>query len=125
MTVTSRLHAYKVNDFDPAYPEPTGWRVLVKVKDIPATSKGGIYFHESTKEGMRAVGMIGRVLAVGPLAYVREDMKDAGPWVKPGDWVLYGKYSGLRMTCKGHELRLMNDDEILGLVPDPEEIKDA
>lgn len=125
MTVTSRLAAYKISDFDPHWPEPVGWRILIKVRDIPVMSKGGIYFPDDTKAGMRAVGMVGLVVAVGPLAYVREDMREAGPWVKPGDWVLYGKYSGLRMTCKGVEIRMMNDDEILGIVPDPDKLESA
>lgn len=125
MTVVSRKHALKDDEFDPAYPEPTGWRVLIKAKEVPVASKGGIYFPDASRTDMKAVGMIGKVVAVGPLAYGRDDMRHAGPWVQPGDWVLYGKYAGLRMTCKGHEIRMMNDDEILGLVPDPEKITGA
>jgi hypothetical protein len=45
-----------------------------------------------------------------------------GPWCKPGDWVLIGRYSGSRIQIEGGEIKLLNDDEIIATVPDPEAI---
>lgn len=122
---TNRPHAaLHPTEFDPDYPEPVGWRILVKIKDMPEKSRGGIFFPDTVKDAQRALGVTGLLIAVGPRAYTREDM-GGYPWCKPGDWVLIGKYAGVRMLCKGHEIRMMNDDEVLGLVPAPEEISNV
>jgi co-chaperonin GroES (HSP10) len=39
-----------------------------------------------------------------------------------GDWVIFGRYAGSRIQIDGGEIRLLNDDEILGIVNDPEDI---
>ena len=44
------------------------------------------------------------------------------PWCKLGDYVMFGKYAGHRFKYGQAELRIMNDDEILGVVPDVSEI---
>ena len=36
--------------------------------------------------------------------------------VKPGDRVLFGKYSGQTVTVKGEELLVMREDDIMGVV---------
>ena len=38
------------------------------------------------------------------------------------DWVIFARYAGSRLNIEGGELRLLNDDEILGVVDDPESI---
>jgi co-chaperonin GroES (HSP10) len=53
---------------------------------------------------------------MGEDAYNREDMSK--PWCKLGDHVMFAKYAGHRFQFGKTELRIMNDDEILGLVPD-------
>ena len=40
--------------------------------------------------------------------------------VKKGDWVIFARYAGSRFKIEGGELRLLNDDEILAVVEDPE-----
>jgi co-chaperonin GroES (HSP10) len=36
--------------------------------------------------------------------------------------VLFGRYAGARIAIDGGEIRLLNDDEILGRVNDPEDV---
>ena len=102
-------------------PQPTGWRILIMPYSPPKISKGGIELPDEVHERERLAINVGLVMAVGPLAY-----KDAAkfgeaavPWCKKNDWVLFGKYAGSRFKIDGGELRLLNDDEVLGFVEDP------
>jgi co-chaperonin GroES (HSP10) len=36
--------------------------------------------------------------------------------------VLFGRYAGARFGIEGGELRILNDDEILAVIPDPEAV---
>ena len=41
---------------------------------------------------------------------------------KKGDWVIFARYAGSRLPIEGGEVRLLNDDEVLGTISDPESI---
>ncbi|RUM65374.1 MAG: hypothetical protein DSZ03_02990, partial [Sulfurimonas sp.] len=56
-----------------------------------------------------------QIIQMGDDAYRREDMTI--PWCKKGDHVMFGKYAGHRFKYGKSELRIMNDDEILAIVP--------
>ena len=43
-------------------------------------------------------------------------------WCKQGDWVIFGRYAGARFRIDGGEVRLLNDDEILATIDNPEDI---
>jgi hypothetical protein len=45
-----------------------------------------------------------------------------GPWCATGDWVIFARYAGSRFRIEGGEVRILNDDEILAVISDPEDI---
>ena len=66
------------------------------------------------------------VLKVGPVAYQVADMFDGIPWCEEGQWVLIGRYSGARFSLEDDsEVRIINDDEVIGTIMDPDDIKSA
>jgi co-chaperonin GroES (HSP10) len=42
--------------------------------------------------------------------------------VQKKDWVIFARYAGSRLPIEGGEVRLLNDDEVLGTVKDPESV---
>jgi co-chaperonin GroES (HSP10) len=44
------------------------------------------------------------------------------PWCKKGDWVVFARYAGSRIQIDGGEVRLLNDDEVLATIDNPEDI---
>jgi len=104
-------------------PQPTGWRILILPYQGKKTSDGGIIIPEEVRE-REAVGTVcGYVLRVGPLAY--QDYSrfgTSGAWCKEKDWVIFGRYAGSRFRIEGGEVRLLNDDEILARISDPNDI---
>lgn len=103
-------------------PTPTGWRIAILPYRGSEKSKGGIILAEETQKRTQLATTCGYVLKVGALAYADQDKFPDGPWCKEGDWILFGRYAGARIAIDGGEIRLLNDDEILGVVNDPEDV---
>lgn len=104
-------------------PQPAGWRILVRPLSPKAKTAGGIIIPEQSQDIQAYLITIGEVLLVGPLCYLRQDMKDGEAWTKPGDFVLYGKMAGLRIEVDGVKILVLNDDEVLARVPAIDAIK--
>ena len=102
-------------------PIPTGWRILVLPFKGKKKTKGGILYTDEQIDRQQLATVCGNVLAVGPQAYTGEKFPD-GPWCKVGDWVIFARYAGSRFKIEGGEVRLLNDDEIIATIKDPEDI---
>ena len=103
-------------------PEPSGWRLLVLPFTPKEKTKGGILIAQESLEKLRIATNCGYVLKVGPLAYYDKEKYPTGPWCKKGDWVIFARYAGSRLPIDGGEVRLLNDDEVLGTIGDPESV---
>lgn len=103
-------------------PMPTGWRIAILPYRGSEKTKGGIILAEETQKRTQLGTTCGYVLKIGPLAYRDESRFPDGPWCQEGDWVLFGRYAGARISIDGGEIRLLNDDEVLGIVKNPEDV---
>jgi chaperonin GroES len=103
-------------------PQPTGWRILVLPFKMGEKTKGGIFMGQDTLEKQQVASQCGNVLAMGPDCYRDKDRYTQGPWCKVGDWVMFARYAGSRIKIEGGEVRLLNDDEILATIKNPEDI---
>ena len=102
-------------------PLPVGWRILVLPFEASKKSKGGIIYSDDAVERASIASTCGNVLALGSQTYDKEKFPE-GPWCKKGDWVVFARYAGSRIKIQGGEVRLLNDDEILATIKDPEDI---
>ena len=96
-----------------------GSSVDVEIKDTPTavTSES-----DETIEERGYTTVTGLVLKVGPDAYKDKERFSNGPWCKKNDWIIFGRYAGSRFGIEGGEVRILNDDEIIAVVKDPEDI---
>ncbi len=86
-------------------------RVLVRRVEEGETTVGGIIIPDTAKEKP----MQGEVLAVGPGA--RGDDGKIHPLdVKPGDRILFGKWSGTEVKMEGEELLIMKESDVMGII---------
>ena len=86
-------------------------RVIVKRIEEGEQIRGGIIIPDSAKEKPQE----GEVVAAGEGKY-KEDGTRQSLDVKPGDRVLFGKYSGSEIKIDGEEFLIMREDEILGVL---------
>ncbi len=90
---------------------PLGDRVLVRRVEEEEKTRGGIIIPDTAKEKPQE----GEVVAVGPGH--RDDDGTLTPLdVKPGERVLFGKWSGTEVKIDGEELLIMKESDILGVV---------
>jgi len=100
--------------------KPLHDRVLVKRIDAEEKSAGGIIIPDTAKEKP----MQGEVVAVGP-GLRDETGKLVELGVKPGDRVLFGKWSGTEVKLNGDELLIMKESDILGVLEVSSEARKA
>ena len=86
-------------------------RVVIKRLDGESRTAGGIIIPDTAKEKP----MEGEVVAVGP---GKRDERGAlvPPGVKPGDRVLFGKWSGTEVKIDGEELLIVTEADVMGVV---------
>jgi co-chaperonin GroES (HSP10) len=111
-------------------PQPTGWRVLVMPYQGKVQTAGGLYVPDEVRERESVATTVAYVLKVGPLAYKDPDKfgnhSAVGmpvPWCKEGQWVCIGRYSGSRFKIDGGEVRIINDDEVIATILEPDDVK--
>ncbi len=103
-------------------PTPSGWRILVLPFTPKEKTSGGIIIAQESLDRLRIATNCGYVLKIGPLAYYDKEKYPTGAWCKEGDWVIFARYAGSRLPIEGGEVRILNDDEVLGTIPDPESV---
>ena len=122
---------YKLEEKEPLNPDniqksqlptPSGWRLLVLPFTPREKTKGGILIAQESLEKLRIATNCGYVLKMGPLAYHDHDKFPTGPWCKTGDWIIFARYAGSRLPIEGGEVRILNDDEVLGTIKDPDSV---
>ncbi|QJD30539.1 co-chaperone GroES [Methylococcus geothermalis] len=86
-------------------------RVVVIRREEEKTSPGGIVIPDTAKEKP----IKGEVVAVGN-GKVLENGQVRALEVKPGDTVLFGKYSGTEIKVDGTEYLILREDDIMGVL---------
>ena len=95
-------------------------RVVVRRIEEDERTKGGIIIPDTAKEKPQQ----GEIVAVGPGA---RDEKGAlvALDVKPGDRVLFGKWSGTEVKIDGEDLVIMKESDIFGVIEGKANVKAA
>ena len=106
-------------------PDPTGWRIVILPHKGVEKTKGGVLLSDQAIQEQQWTTNVGLVMKLGPMAYKDKDKFSTGHWCKEKDWVIYARYAGSRLKIDGGELRILNDDEILGVVDSPEDMLNA
>jgi chaperonin GroES len=86
-------------------------RIIVQRLDEGEQKIGGIIIPDSAKEKP----MQGKVLAVGS-GRMTDEGKRIPLDVKPGNLILFGKYSGQEIKLDGTEYLIVKEDEVLAVI---------
>ena len=90
--------------------KPLADRVVIKLVEEEETTKGGLILSGSAKEKPQ----VAEVVAVGPGGLV--DGKEVEMYVKVGDRVITGKYSGTEVKLNKEEYTIVRQSDILAIV---------
>ena len=104
-------------------PQPTGWRLLVLPYAGKVKTKGGIVLAKETKDREALATVVAYVVKMGPQCYNDTARFGDKPWCEEKQWVLIGRYSGSRFKLEDNaEVRIINDDEVIATILDPDDI---
>ena len=104
-------------------PSPSGWRMLILPYRGRGVTKGGIHLTKESVDREALASVVAYVIKMGPLCY--QDKKKFGdtPWCEERQWVLIGRYAGARFKLGDDaECRIINDDEVIATIQDPDDI---
>lgn len=120
--------------FKERLPQPTGWRILVMPYQGKEVTDKGVIIPDQIRQREALATVVAYVLKIGPLAYKAPDKFSSefpinlsdlrlNPWCKEGDWICIGRYAGSRFSLEDMEVRIINDDEVIATILDPDDIK--
>jgi co-chaperonin GroES (HSP10) len=133
MTQLEKKRKVKINEaevaqaaLEAAIPKPTGYHILIALPNVEETfGESMLLKADKTVREEYILSTIGLVLDMGDQAYNDKDRFSAGPWCKPGDYVMFRANTGTRFKIGTQEYRLMNDDSVQAIVPNPRAISRA
>jgi chaperonin GroES len=105
------LPDYTIQEMEPMNIRPLHDRIIVKRLQEEEKTAGGLYIPDTAKEKP----VEGKIIAVGT-GKLLEDGTVRKPEVKPGDKVLFAKYSGSEVKIDGEEHLILREDDLLAVV---------
>ena len=122
----SEAEAITEDRLEDMLPLPVGYRVLVALPQVKETFEDtDLVKSRQLQHEEHVMSIIGVVVDLGGQAYADKDRFPTGAWCKQGDYVMFRANSGTRFRIGGTEYRLMNDDSIEAIVPEPTSITRA
>ena len=95
--------------------------ILVKIYERPAMTSGGIWRPDQNLKEDIWQGVVGLVIAKGPLAFKNDDKNDfAGKNVDVGDWILFRTADTGRLHINGKECRILQDAHVRAKLSNPD-----
>lgn len=117
---------------DPEF-RPFGSKLLIQLRRVLLTSKGGIHLVEETGDTEAWNMQVGKIIAMGPLAFKNRKSADVWPegmWAQVGDFVRFPRWGGDRLSLdlkdgnKPVVILILNDSDLLGAYTgDPCEVR--
>lgn len=94
---------------------PLEYYVLIRTDPVEQKTKGGIILVEETRERKEQAQSTGRVVAIGPLAFMYDVENDTIPQI--GERVAFPKYGGQILTGKDNlDYRLLKDGDLTAII---------
>lgn len=103
---------------------PSGYRLLVALPKV-SEKIGSVFIPQTRASDEQTASVVVKVLALGPDAYADKDRFPHGAYCSEGDHVLIPPYAGHRMKVGDREVRIINDDSVLGIVLDVQKVSRA
>jgi len=100
-------------------PVPAGYRILCAVPDMDKEFGSGLIKSDVTLRNEETLTTVLFVVKLGPDCYKDPTRFPSGAWCAEGDFILIRPHTGSRIVIHGKEFRIINDDNVEGVVADP------
>lgn len=110
------------------------WFLIVEPLEPKEETAGGLVIARETKEAEEAIMTVGQILQLGSLCFTGVtksgiSLGDQNPKPKVGDYVMYQRYTGQRITVRreggaiDRDLLIIKDSEIIAIVDRPDDLR--
>lgn len=96
--------------------EPMPGKIVVK-PDSSDKQVGGIWLIRNARQ------TLGQIMAIYQEFSDPDTGSDVEPFLKVGDWVIFGNHSGVEVTINRDKYIVMNEREVLCRIKDPEQVE--
>ena len=103
-------------------PDVKGYRILCMVPEADEKYESGLIKSDAVKQIQEHSTVVLFVMQLGDLAYKDEARFPSGAWCKEKDWIVFPRYAGSRFKIEGGEVRVLNDDEVIATIQNPDDI---
>ena len=109
-------------------PAPTGYHLLVKLPKVETVTPGGVLKPDELIDKEKNASMVVEVIDMGESAYqgvtpAGTPKFPGGRWCSVGDFVVIKSYAGSRLKILGEDYRIITDDMVQAVVPDPQAVE--
>jgi co-chaperonin GroES (HSP10) len=98
--------------------KPQGWTILVRLYTKPK-KVNGLIMPDKTHDEQHYFVCTGLVVRKSKGAYKDSRYEQTGKWCKVGDWVVFPKAAGYKVTIDGMPCYVLKEDAIDLIIPDP------
>ena len=113
--------AKEVNKFEDI--EPQGWTILVRLYTKPKKSVNVLYMPDSVHDEQQFRSCVGLVIKKAKATYLDNRYSQTGKWCEVGDWVLFPRHAGYKITYDGMPTFVLKEDAIDAVLKNPEIIE--
>lgn len=92
-----------------------GHRMLLRIEKAPEKTKGGIIITKNFQDDSTFLSCIGEVVKMGDACYKDKMFYGLDPWCKIGDWVLFPRHAGQRVSEKDVDYIFIEDCHVYGV----------
>lgn len=102
------------------------WRVLILPVQLQKKTRSGLYIPDQAAEAQDYLNYMGRLVDMGPKAFQHQSLRVDGDDERVpaiGDYVMFGRAAGFRITLHDVEMRICEDRDIIAKIDSPRGFK--
>jgi len=102
--------------------EMQGWNILVQLYIQTEKTEGGILIPDLARDEEQYRSCVGLVIKKSKASYEDPRYRQTGHWCKVGDWVVFPRHAGYKISVLGAPTFILKEDAIDFTIDDPTKI---
>lgn len=99
-----------------------GWNILVRLYVQPEKTKGGLIVSSKIRDEDQYKNCVGLVVQKSNASYEDPRYKQTGHWCKVGDWVVFPRHAGYKISINNIPTYVLKEDAIDLIIDNPTKV---
>lgn len=102
--------------------KPQGWTILTLLYTKSSVTRNGLIITPQTHEEQQYNSNVALVIKKAKGVYNDDRYKDTGPWCEIGEWVVFRKHAGYKLTFEDKPIYMIKEDAVDLAIDDPRKL---